>query len=173
LSAAYYVVAGGAWSGELLEPTGIHLPIQPVRGQMILFKGAPGLVSRITLYQGRYAIPRRDGHVLFGSTLEYTGFDKQTTSAARRELTQAAVELLPRLGDLPIERHWAGLRPGSPDGTPLVGPHPEIDNLYINAGHFRNGVVLGLASARLLADLLLQGTPDVDSSPYLPESFIK
>jgi glycine oxidase len=173
LSAGYYVVAGGAWTGELLAPTGIHLPIQPVRGQMILFKGTPGLVARITLYKGHYAIPRRDGHVLFGSTLEYTGFDKQTTSAARKELTQAAYELLPRLADLPIERHWAGLRPGSPDGTPVVGLHPGIDNLYIHAGHFRNGVVLGLSSARLLADLLLQRTPAVDPSPYLTELYIK
>jgi len=173
LSAGYFVVAGGAWSGELLEGTGIHLPIQPVRGQMILFKGTPSLVSCITLYKGRYAIPRRDGHVLFGSTLEYTGFDKQTTSAARKVLTQAAYELLPRLSDLPIERHWAGLRPGSPDGTPIVGPHPGIDNLYINAGHFRNGVVLGLSSARLLADLLLQRPPAVVPTPYHPELFVK
>ena len=173
LSAEYFVVAGGAWSGELLEPTGIHLPIQPVRGQMILFKGTPGLVSRITLYMGHYAIPRRDGHVLFGSTLEYTGFDKQTTSAARKELTQAAYELLPRLADLPIERHWAGLRPGSPDGTPIVGPHPGIDNLYINAGHFRNGVVLGPASARLLVDVLLQRPPVVTPDPYHPELYAK
>ena len=173
LSADHYVVAGGAWSRELLEATGIKLPIQPVRGQMILFKGPPGLVSRITLYQGHYAIPRRDGHVLFGSTLEYTGFDKRTTAVARQELTRAAYELLPRRAELPIEKHWAGLRPGSPDGTPAVGPHPEIDNLYINAGHFRNGVVLGLSSAGLLADLLLQRPTALDAAPYLPELFLK
>lgn len=173
LSAGHYVVASGAWSSALLEATGIDLPIQPVRGQMILFKGTPGLVSRITLYKGHYTIPRRDGHILFGSTLEYTGFDKQTTSAARKELTQAAFELLPRLADLPIERHWAGLRPGSPEGTPVIGAHPDIDNLYINAGHFRNGVVLGPASGRLLADLLLQRQPAVDPAPYRPEIFAK
>jgi glycine oxidase len=111
--------------------------------------------------------------VLFGSTLEYTGFDKRTTAVAREELTRAAYELLPGLAELPIEKHWAGLRPGSSDGTPAVGPHPEIDNLYINAGHFRNGVVLGLASAGLLADLLLQRPTALDAAPYLPELFLK
>jgi len=172
-SADYYVVASGAWSGRLVEATGIHLPVEPVRGQMILFKGPPQLVSRITLYQGRYAIPRRDGRVLFGSTQEYVGFNKQTTAEARHELTRAAFELLPCLADLPIEKHWAGLRPGSPDGIPMIGPHPDIPNLYINAGHFRNGVVLGPASAGLLADSLLQSSPAIEAEPYLPENHME
>jgi glycine oxidase len=173
LVADHYVVASGAWSGGLLKAAGIDLPIQPVRGQMILFQGPPGLLSRITLHQGRYAIPRRDGHVLFGSTLEYTGFVKQTTDAAREELTRAAFELIPALADLPLVKHWAGLRPGSPEGTPVIGPHPELTNLFVNTGHFRNGVVLGLASAQLLADLLLQRPTALDNTPYLPEIFIK
>jgi glycine oxidase len=172
LSADCYVVASGAWSGGLLEATGIHLPIEPVRGQMILFKGPPGLLSCITLYKDRYAIPRRDGHVLFGSTLEYAGFNKQTTVEAFEDLTRAAFDLLPCLRDLPVEKHWAGLRPGSPEGIPMLGPHPTIDNLYINAGHFRNGVVLGLASANLLSDILLRRRPAIDMSAYLPENFI-
>jgi len=166
LSADYYVVASGAWSGELLEPTGIRLPIEPVRGQMLLFKGPPGSLSCITLYKGRYAIPRRDGRVLFGSTQEYVGFDKQTTADARRELTRAAVELLPGLAHWPLEKHWAGLRPGSPSGVPLIGVHPGLENLYVNTGHFRNGVVLGPSSAKLLSDVLLQREPSVDAKPY-------
>ncbi|HHH42819.1 MAG TPA: FAD-dependent oxidoreductase, partial [Gammaproteobacteria bacterium] len=170
LGADCFVVAGGAWSAELLQSTGIRLPVGPVRGQMILYQGPPGLVSRITLYQGHYVIPRRDGRVLVGSTLEYVGFDKHTTPQALDELSRCAVLLIPALASLPIEKHWAGLRPGSPDGTPLVGPHPVIGNLYINAGHFRNGVVLGPASARLLADQLLGRPPILDSTPYLPEN---
>jgi len=172
LSADHYVIASGAWSGDLLQATGIHLPIQPVRGQMILFKGPPGLLSPITLHQGRYAIPRRDGHVLFGSTLEYTGFVKDTTDEARQDLTQAAFELIPCLAELPLVKHWAGLRPGSPDGTPIIGPHPDMANLFINAGHFRNGVILGLASVQLLVDTLLKRRPALDISPYLPEKHI-
>ena len=173
ISADYFIVASGAWTTGLLESTGITLPIEPVRGQMILFKGPPGLVSRITLYKGRYVIPRRDGHVLVGSTLEYTGFDKQTTQQGLQDLKKSAFELIPDLAEQPIVQHWAGLRPGSPDGVPVTGPHPQIANLFINAGHFRNGVVLGPATARLLADQLLARSPDLDPKPYLPENRLK
>lgn len=164
------LVTGGAWSGALLEPTGLALPVQPVRGQMILFRGNPGLVRRINLYHGHYVIPRRDGRVLAGSTLEYVGFEKQTTHEALEELHAAALELIPALAELSIEHHWAGLRPGSPQGVPFIGPHPRVEGLYVNAGHFRNGVILGPASARLLADLLLGRPCGLDSSLYLPEN---
>ncbi|MGD2076271.1 MAG: glycine oxidase ThiO [Gammaproteobacteria bacterium] len=173
VTADRFVVASGAWTAGLLEPTGLSLPIEPVRGQMIVFRGPPGLVSRISLYKGHYVIPRRDGRVLVGSTLEYVGFDKQTTGEALDELKRAALELIPNLGTLPIEHHWAGLRPGSPRGVPIIGPHPEIANLYICAGHFRNGVVLGPASARLLSNQLLEGRPILDPTPYLPEKILK
>lgn len=166
----YFIVASGAWTTGLLESTGLSLPIEPVRGQMILFKGPPGLVSRISLYRGRYVIPRRDGHVLVGSTLEYTGFDKQTTQQGLQDLKTSAFELIPDLARQPIVQHWAGLRPGSPDGIPVTGRHPELANLFINAGHFRNGVVLGPATARLLADQLSEQSPDIDPKPYLPEN---
>lgn len=164
-----FVVASGAWTAGLLESTGLMLPIEPVRGQMILFRGPSGLVSRISLYKDRYVIPRQDGRILTGSTLEHTGFDKQTTEAALATLREAAFELIPDLARLPVEHHWAGLRPGSPRGVPLVGPHPRLSNLYINAGHYRNGVVLGPASARLLADHLTGRLPTFDFLPYLIE----
>ncbi|HHJ15917.1 MAG TPA: glycine oxidase ThiO [Gammaproteobacteria bacterium] len=170
VSADAFIVASGAWTGPLLESTGLSLPIEPVRGQMLLFQGEPGLVSCISLHKGRYVIPRRDGRVLVGSTLEYVGFDKQTTAQARDELHRSALQLIPALASLKIEKHWAGLRPGSPDGTPVIGPHPDIANLYINAGHFRNGVVLGPASARLLADQLLKRAPTLDIAPYQVEN---
>jgi glycine oxidase len=173
ISADCFVVASGAWTGDLLEPTGLSLPIEPVRGQMIVFRGPPDLVSRIVLYKGHYVIPRRDGRILVGSTLEYVGFDKHTTEQALSELKQAAHELIPDLASLPVEHHWAGLRPGSPDGVPVIGPHPDISNLYICAGHFRNGVVLGPASARLLSDQLLGVSPALDPAPYLPEKTLE
>ncbi len=168
VSAGTFVVATGAWTAGLLEETGLTLPIQPVRGQMILFRGPPGLVRRIVLHKGRYAVPRRDGRVLFGSTLEYTGFEKFTTREALDDLTQAAFSLIPALADLPVEHHWAGLRPGTPDGVPVIGVHPGLENLFICAGHFRNGVVLGPASARLLADQITRCQPGIDASPYQP-----
>ncbi|HEB55107.1 MAG TPA: glycine oxidase ThiO [Gammaproteobacteria bacterium] len=166
LSAANVLVAGGAWSGKLLATTGLDLPVRPVRGQMILYRGEPGLVSRIVLSQDRYVIARRDGRVLVGSTLEETGFDRSTTESAGKALAAEALRLIPALVNYDIERHWAGLRPGSPEGIPYIGAHPEITGLYVNSGHFRNGVVLGLASSRLLADILLEREPIVPVQPY-------
>ncbi|HEY0720011.1 MAG TPA: glycine oxidase ThiO [Gammaproteobacteria bacterium] len=160
------VVTAGAWSARLLAATGIHLPIEPVLGQMILIKGEPGLLRHIVLHEGRYVIPRRDGRLLVGSTLEHTGFNKRTTLEALTDLQTAAIRLVPQLRDLPVERQWAGLRPGSPDGVPFIGEHPEISGLFLNAGHFRNGVVMGWASARLAADLLLGRTPILEEREY-------
>ncbi|UCE89951.1 MAG: glycine oxidase ThiO [Pseudomonadota bacterium] len=162
------VIASGAWSAELLEPLGLHLPVVPVRGQMLLFRGAPGLVRRIVLSRDRYVIPRRDGRVLVGSTLEHVGFNKGTTGEARQELEAESRRIVPALANCEVERHWAGLRPGSPDGIPIIGEHPGIEGLYVNAGHFRNGVVLGPASARLLVDLITGAQPLVDPAPYQP-----
>jgi glycine oxidase len=150
------VICAGAWSGELLQSLIAPPAIEPVLGQMIIFRHQPGKISRITLHQKRYVIPRRDGRVLVGSTLEYRGFNKTTTEQAKQELQDFALNHYPELANCEIEHHWAGLRPGSPNGIPFISPVPEIAGLYINAGHFRNGVVLGPASCRLIADIILE-----------------
>ena len=160
------IVCAGAWSAELFARLGKRPDIVPVRGQMILFRARPGEIRRIVLHHDRYVIPRRDGRVLMGSTLEYGGFEKTTTKQARDELFRRAVELFPTLGQSAIEKQWAGLRPGSPGGIPYIGAYPSIDDLYLNAGHFRNGVVLGPASARLMADIALERTPILPPEPY-------
>jgi len=160
------VIAGGAWSAQLLGETGVALPVTPVRGQMILYQAHPGLLRHIVYSGGYYLIPRRDGLVLAGSTLEYTGFDKATTDAARELLRAQATRIAPVLSDCPVIRHWAGLRPGTRDSIPFICEHNEIKGLYINAGHFRNGVATGPASARLLADCLLGIDSFTDPAPY-------
>ena len=162
------VVAAGAWSGELLKSLGLALPVEPVKGQMILFKCAADFLPAMVLANGRYAIPRRDGHVLVGSTLEYAGFDKTPSGVALASLHASAAALLPALAEAEVVAHWAGLRPGSPDGIPAIGPVPEHDGLWLNCGHFRNGLVLAPASCQLLCDLLLGQTPIVDPAPYAP-----
>ncbi len=166
IAAGAVVVCAGAWSGDLVAPLGARPDVRPVKGQMILFRGPPGTVRTVHLAEDRYAIPRRDGRVLFGSTLEETGYDKATTAQAREELWRIATARFPALAACPVEAHWAGLRPGSPDGVPYVGRHPAVANLFVNAGHFRNGIVLGPASAVLLADLALGRTPSLDPAPY-------
>jgi len=166
LQADRIIVCAGAWSGQLLADLLPAPRIGPVRGQMLLFRAEPGRIRRMVLEADRYVIPRRDGRVLFGSTVEQTGFDKSTTATAREELWQIATERFPLLARYPVEHHWAGLRPSSPQGIPYIGRHPQLRNLWLNAGHFRNGVVLGPASARLLADLLLEREPILPAAPY-------
>lgn len=164
--ATQVVVAGGAWSGEILKRQGVELAVEPVRGQMVVFKARPGLLQRIVLSGTHYLIPRADGRILAGSTLEYVGFDKGITMQGRDELLAFATSLLPKLADFPIEKQWSGLRPGTSDGIPFIGQCGDIAGLYVNAGHFRNGVVTGLASARLLADQLLGRELILDIEPY-------
>lgn len=166
MAAEVFIVAAGAWSGEVLGEWGAHLPVKPVRGQIVLYKTAPGRLRHMLYRDGLYIIPRDDGHVLVGSTLEDVGFDKQVTAAARESLAQRAVELLPWLKDAPIAGHWAGLRPGTPDNIPLISRHPLIENLFINSGHYRYGVTLAPVSAELMADLVLGRPSAFDLRPY-------
>lgn len=160
------ILCMGAWSGKFLADLPSPPHINPVKGQIILFKAKPGMLERMILWQGRYLIPRRDGRILVGSTVEYTNFDKSTSDEARAELESFAYSILPQLRNYPIEKQWAGLRPESPQGIPYIGPHPEIINLYLNCGHFRNGFVMAPASAQLLADLILDRPCSVPSAPY-------
>lgn len=168
LLAERVVLAAGAWSGELLQQLDLTLPVEPVKGQMILYRCADDFLPSMVLAGGRYAIPRRDGHVLVGSTLEYAGFDKTPTEDALASLRTSAETLLPALAMAELVGHWAGLRPGSPDGIPFVGELASHPGLWLNCGHFRNGLVLAPASCRLLADLMLGHEPIVDPSPYAP-----
>lgn len=160
------IVTAGAWTGLFPAVQLSPIKIEPVLGQMILFRAEKGLLRRIVMHQGRYLIPRKDGRILCGSTLEYQGFQKQTTEQAKQELRAFAYDLMPALRDLPVLNHWCGLRPGSPNGIPYIGEHPEIKGLYVNAGHYRNGVVLSPASVDLLTALLLEQTPKINPAPY-------
>jgi glycine oxidase len=166
LDADNVIVCAGAWTAELFEQLGTKPEISPVRGQMIMFYAQAGEVQRIVLDRDRYVIPRLDGRILVGSTLERAGFEKHTTQQAREELYQRAIELIPALKQAVVERHWAGLRPSSPSGIPFIGAYPGITGLYFNAGHFRNGVVMAPSSARLMADIALGRQPILDPEPY-------
>lgn len=168
LAARQVVLSSGAWSGELLAVLGLRLPVEPVKGQMILYKCAEDFLPAIVLANGRYAIPRKDGHVLVGSTLEHVGFDKTPTGEALASLKASAEELLPALADAEVIGHWAGLRPGSPDGVPFIGEVPQYPGLWLNCGHYRNGLVLAPASCELLKNLMLGEAPIVDPAPYSP-----
>ena len=166
ISADKVVLTAGAWSGLGLAGLAPVPKIRPMRGQMLLFKLKPGMLDTILYRNGLYLIPRRDGHVLVGSTLEDAGFDKSTDAATRQRLHAEAAELLPVLASLEPVQHWAGLRPGSPGNIPRIDRHPSFDNLFVNTGHYRYGVTMAPASTELLVDLM-EGTPPVlDPAPY-------
>jgi glycine oxidase len=165
-SAERYIVCAGAWSRQVLGEYALQLDIKPVRGQMLLFKFDAPPIEHIVLQDGMYLIPRRDGHLLVGSTLEDVGFDKSTTTVARDSLWQRAQLILPQLRDMSLLQHWSGLRPGSPHNIPTIGRHPALENLYINSGHFRYGVTMAPASATVLLNELNGVAQPFDVSPY-------
>ena len=160
------VLATGAWSGLGLVGLAAAPQIRPIRGQMLLFKLAPGVLESVLYRNGLYLIPRRDGHVLVGSTLEDAGFDKSTDAATRQRLHAEATELLPALANVQPVQHWAGLRPGSPGNIPIIDRHPDFDNVFVNTGHYRYGVTLAPASAELLVDMMEGRAPALDPAPY-------
>jgi glycine oxidase len=163
------VVAAGAWSTELLSSAGIDVPITPVKGQMLMIRGQSQDVRHIIQQGPHYLVPRLDGRVLVGSTLEpAAGFDLTTTPTARGALHKAAIAMAPALAARPVEAQWAGIRPGSPAGIPLIGAHPAANGLFVCAGHFRNGILLAPGSARLLADVMLGRRPVLPIAPYSP-----
>ncbi|MGB8856658.1 MAG: FAD-dependent oxidoreductase [Burkholderiales bacterium] len=166
LKASQYVLTSGAWINNLLKNKHIYSDLHPVRGQMLLFKAEPGLLNNIIYRDGNYVVPRRDGHILVGSTLEETAFDNRITDVAKQELHAAGAAMLPALASLQPVAHWAGLRPGSKANIPIIDRHADWENCFINAGHFRYGLTMAPAAARLLACLIAGETPPIPLAPY-------
>lgn len=166
LSANQYVLCCGPWSAKLLEPFDICLPVEPWRGQLILWKTEKPLVSSVINEGLRYFVPRQDGNMLTGATVEDVGFDCQTTNEAIEELVEYTLDLLPQLKRENYVQAWAGLRPKTPDGSPFMGRVPGFENLSVSAGHFRSGLHLSPVAAQLMADLLLEVDGELDAFPF-------
>jgi len=166
LSGGAVLVAAGAWTDRLLQPLGVHLKIEPVRGQIALLNPGAMLFRHILISGAQYLVPRLDGRVLIGSTEEHVGFDKATTAEAIDGLLALGVRLVPRLAGAALERTWAGLRPGSPDGLPFLGPVPGVTGLCVAAGHFRAGIQLSIGTAILLKEMLLGQQPTMPADAF-------
>ena len=163
---ANYIVTAGAWSREALGVHALKLNIHPVRGQMLLFKVMPGQLHSVVLQNDFYLIPRQDGYILAGSTMEEAGFDKTITEDARKTLLDRAHALLSSLTEETLVSHWSGLRPGSQDNIPVISRHPAIDNLYLNSGHHRYGVTMVLGSAHIISNMVMNNSQPFDVAPY-------
>lgn len=166
LHAKSIVIACGAWSTKVLAGWSSAVRIRPIRGQILLLKCRPGFLTPILYSDRKYLIPRRDGRILVGSTLEDVGFRKQTTATAQRLLLRAAADMVPALADYPLEMHWAGLRPGTEHRLPYIGAIPGVTGLFVNSGHFRNGLLLAPASALLLRELVQGTATTFDPKPF-------
>jgi glycine oxidase len=165
LEADAVVVAAGAWTAQV---PGLGLPanaVRPARGQMLMLHTGTPTLSRILFAKGRYLVPRGDGRLIVGSTLELDGYEKRVSAQGLASLLEFAFELCPSLRSARVEETWAGLRPFTDDHLPILGPGP-LEGLFLASGHFRNGILLAPVTGDLLAECVLGRTPTTDLSPY-------
>ncbi|MCS6783589.1 MAG: glycine oxidase ThiO [Candidatus Caldarchaeum sp.] len=172
------VLAAGPWSRHVDGlPEQERPPVRPVKGQMIAVRdtGTTPLVQHVVWGPQRpwgpcYIVPKRGGRILLGTTVEEKGFDVSVTAGGLMNILRGCWEVLPALSELPVEEVWAGLRPGSPDDAPIIGPS-STKGLFIATGHFRNGILLAPFTAKAAADYMETGKLDDLAKPFSPQRF--
>ena len=158
ISTELVIVAAGAWASEFNGRDSRAFTIEPVRGQMLCFTATPPIVRHVIYSPRAYLVPRRDGRLLVGATVERAGFDVRVTAHGLHTLTGGALEISAHIGDLPFREAWAGLRPYAPDGLPVIGRSPRINGVIFATGHYRNGILLAPITARLVRQLVTTPT---------------
>ena len=162
------VNCAGAWSG-MIAPH--NFPTRPVKGQMLcLAMPTRTLLKHVIRSPQAYLIPRSDGRLLVGATVEDAGFDKRTDPTTIKRLHSAALQLVPKLRDAKILEDWAGLRPGTPDGLPILGA-TATPGYYVATGHFRDGILLAPITAHFMTDIIDRRAPEYDLTPFSPARF--
>ncbi len=153
-TAGAYCLCTGAWSGLVAARLATPVLVKPIRGQIVLLSLSRQILKRIVYVGRHYLVPREDGRILIGSTLEDVGFNSATTAAATHELLQFALDWAPQLAQAEVERCWAGLRPMSADGLPYLGRLPGVENGFVATGHYRSGLLLAPSTAVVMADMI-------------------
>jgi glycine oxidase len=163
------VIAAGCYSSQI---SGVEefAPVRPAKGQMISLRCETARIERVLWSERVYLVPRDDGRILAGATVEHVGYDKTVTASGIHANLDAAIELAPALAAARVEENWAGLRPDTPDHLPIIGP-TDIDGLSIATGHFRSGVLLTPITAKLTADCLAGLTPSIAVDRFSPMRF--
>jgi hydrogen cyanide synthase HcnC len=165
------VNAAGAWAGQVAAMAGIHVPVSPIRGQIVCTETLPKTLSACVSTTDCYLAQKKHGEIIIGSTTEDVGFDTGTTAAAIRTLSAGAVRAVPALAYATVKRVWSGLRPGTPDELPILGPVDGFTG-YLNAcGHFRTGILNAPLTGITIADLLTGGQPTYPIAPFLLSRF--
>jgi glycine oxidase len=155
IGAGATVIAAGCYSAKIAG-VAPYAPVQPAKGQMLALRAAEVKIERVLWSDKAYLVPRNDGRILAGASVEYVGFDKTTTAGAVEKILAGAIELAPGLARAAVEEIWAGLRPDSPDHLPILGP-TDVDNLFVATGHFRSGILLAPITAHLMRQWLTGG----------------
>lgn len=168
LAAGAVVIAAGTWSGLLAEASGLRLPVVPRRGQMLLFDAPMRPIRHVVLCGEMVLIPRPHGPLIVGTTYENVGFDCRVTLGGLAQILARADRIVPGLAQLPLARTWAGLRPGTPDQLPYLGPVPGWEGLYCATGHGRKGLTLAPITAQLVSRMIVDGQMDERLSACLP-----
>jgi len=164
------VIAAGSWSGQVATGLPYVLPIKPARGQMVSLKMGDARLHHIIYGANGYLVPRRDGRVFLGSTVEWVGYDKHVTLDGVQQITASAASLMPALRSSTFLECWAGLRPYCEGGLPVLGP-AELEGLYFATGHFRNGLLLAPITAKLMSDVIVGSNIPKILEPFLPSRF--
>jgi len=171
-SAAKVVLAAGCFSSRVALESALLAPTRPVRGQMIALRpNGPGLKRVLRSTRG-YLVPRPDGRIVAGSTSEEAGFEKRVTPEGMRKILDAAIELFPSLADAEVLESWSGLRPGTPDDLPVLGP-TDVEGLLVATGHYRNGILLAPVTAKLVREWILNGRTEFDATAFSPLRFLR
>ncbi len=166
IEADQVLLAGGSWCGELARQMGFELPVQPVKGQIVLLRGEAGLMHSIVKHDDAYFVPRVDGRILVGASMEYVGFERGTTDEVIGQLMASMARIAPGLKGLEVEQKWMGFRPGSPDGMPFLGPVASMPGLWVASGHYRNGVALAPITAEIMSQWMVGNGPEMDMSTF-------
>jgi glycine oxidase len=170
LRADAVVIAAGSWSGLVQGIAVDPRVVRPARGQMVQFQTRLPLFSHVIFSDKGYVVPRADGRVIAGSTLEFAGFEKSVTAEGLHRILSLAMEICPALASAPVQETWAGLRPYTEDHLPILGAGP-LPGLFLATGHFRNGILLAPLTARLMAQVVLGERPLVDITPFRLDRF--
>ncbi len=169
IEAQWTVIAAGCFSANI-EGVAAYAPVRPAKGQMIALRADDLKIQRVLWSENIYLVPRNDGRILAGATVEYTGFEKGLTAGGLEKVLAGATELSPGLANARVEETWAGLRPDSPDHLPILGP-ADMDGLLIATGHFRGGILLTPITARLVSEWVTQQRVSVDWDRFSPLRF--
>jgi len=169
IEALWTVIAAGCFSAGI-EGVAAYAPVRPAKGQMIALRADDLRIERVLWSENIYLVPRNDGRILAGATVEYTGFEKGLTAGGLQKIFSGAIELSPGVAAARVEETWAGLRPDSPDHLPILGP-TDIDRLLIATGHFRGGILLTPITARLVCEWVTQQRVSVDWDRFSPLRF--